>query len=225
MLLLSLLVLGFFLGANASAFVVVFLHDTLGVGLTVFVVVLTSLSLAIAAFLWWAMYQRARNYLRSGATRKSKRRGLVFAVLFHCLLIGLPATTWGRTIADHYEQERERRYGGKRCPVCNEYAVERRTPFGEPVTITFGSDGRMVTDGQWFRCRECRCVFRTRDAELVKVGETGDSLFPLFMEDLGSGEWMEKMLKDLERRPRPRADVSEEQEWQPPRSLRDGVTW
>jgi signal transduction histidine kinase len=204
MLLLSLLVLPFLLGANGTAVVLVFVPamagvDWIGAEWLVLLAILTLVFLAIAGFFWWAMYQRIRNYLRSGASRRSRKKALLFAVLFHCVLVGLPAAIWARGIAAYSEYVMESRHGGKRCPVCGEYAVEDRTPFGESLLIiSLNSRGNMYTGRSWYRCRECRTVFLMRRGELVRQRANEASPFPLFMEEMSSAEQMEELVKRLE---------------------------
>jgi hypothetical protein len=194
MLLLSLMVLGFLCAANGMAVAILLLGRGVdSIGWFLFFAILTVGFYAIGGYLGRAMYQRVRAYRRSGASARSKKRGLVFAVSFSCLLVVLTGTTWVQGTSHLYEQTMEERYGGKWCPVCEEYAVERRVPFAESLSISIGGDGRIDTEGWWYKCRACRSVFRVRGNGLVKTEEQP----PPFAEDVYSGESIAEQLKAL----------------------------
>jgi len=210
MLLLSLLVLGFFCAANGMAVTILLLgRGVVSIGWFLFFIILTLGFYAIAGYLGRAMYQRVRAYRRSGASARSKKRGLVFAVSFGCLLVVLCGTIWVQGIAHFYESFMQRRHGGKWCPVCEKYAIERRTPFAESLSISIGGDGRINTEGWWYKCRACGSVFRIRGGRLVKTEEQP----PPFTEDALSGESVAEQLKalaeDIERKSKSQDEAPE----------------
>ena len=185
MLLLSLLVIGFLCSANGMAVAILLLGKGIdSISWFLFFSALTVGFYGISGYLGRAMYQRVRAYRRSGASTRSKKRGLVFAISFSCLLVFLTGTIWVQGISRLYENIMEQRYGGKWCAVCGEYAVVHRTSLFESTAIVMDSRGRIVTEGWWYKCRACGSVFRVRGGRLVK---TEDDQLP-FLEDMDFGQ-------------------------------------